>query len=82
LLLALPLVHYLATTGVDFAKAVGGEGLAMGNVMMDPIFYADYGAWLVPYALFFGLTATIIAGLYPAWFATRTDPASALRVEQ
>jgi ABC-type lipoprotein release transport system permease subunit len=82
LLLGTPVVWYLATAGVDLSGAMGEQGLVMSGVLIDPIFHADIGPWLVPYAVFLSLTATVLASVYPAWFAARTDPATALRVAQ
>ena len=81
LIIAVPVAYHLATEGLNFAEMVGEDGLAMSGVLMDPIFYADFGWWLVPYAIALSLVATVIASLYPAWYAARTDPAQALRVE-
>lgn len=80
LAIATPVIHWLATSGVDLRDMAGDVDLAMSGVLIDPIFYADFGAWIVPYAIVLSMTATIVASIYPAWFATRTDPASALRV--
>jgi ABC-type lipoprotein release transport system permease subunit len=60
----------------------GGADLAVSNVLFDPVFKGDFGWWLIPLAFELALTATILSSLYPAWFAMRTDPATALRVEQ
>ena len=79
LVIATPAVHYLATTGVDFTKLAGDQDMAMTGVLLDPIFRADMGLWMVPYALLLSGTATLVAALYPAFYATRTDPAHALR---
>ena len=77
LLLALPLVWHTATAGIDFSAAMGDEMTVMG-VFFDPIIYADMGLWMLPYAFGLGLCATLLAALYPAWSATRLDPAAAL----
>jgi ABC-type antimicrobial peptide transport system permease subunit len=53
--------------------------MAFAGVLIDPVFHPQYGAWLYPTALSLSLVATILASLYPAWFASRTDPATALR---
>ena len=76
LLLALPLVWHTATAGIDFSAAMGDEMTVMG-VFFDPIIYADMGLWMLPYAFGLGLCATLLAALYPAWSATRLDPAAA-----
>jgi ABC-type lipoprotein release transport system permease subunit len=36
----------------------------------------------VAYVLIVAIAATVLASLYPAWYAARTDPAVALRVAQ
>ena len=82
LLLSLPPVYYLSHHGLNVAEFMGNGDMAMSGVLIDPIFYADMGAWLLPYALLLSLSATLFAALYPALYATRTDPADALRVAQ
>ncbi len=80
-----PASYYLATKGVDMSKVMSfGEqkpDLYMSDMLFDPIFYGDFGIWIIPYAVFLALTATMLSSLYPAWFAMRTNPATALRVE-
>ncbi|MFC1462862.1 ABC transporter permease [Verrucomicrobiota bacterium] len=71
--------HLLATKGVNIAKMMGGE-MSMGGVLLDPVMYGSFGLWIVWYALGISLVSTLAASIYPAWFATRTDPADALRV--
>ena len=44
--------------------------------------YGDLGLWIVPYVLVVAIGATVLASIYPAWFAARTDPATALRTAQ
>ncbi|WP_169791704.1 ABC transporter permease [Sandaracinus amylolyticus] len=78
-----PILHRWATAGVDLSSMMPSrDGLAFGGVLIDPIYHPAFGAWLVPTALSLSLIATIVASLYPAWFASRTDPASALRVDR
>ena len=81
LALASPLVWKTATDGVDFSAAMG-EDIAVTGVFFDPIIYADMGLWMLPYALFVGLTSTLCAALYPAWSALRQDPATALSLRE
>ncbi len=81
LALGSPFVWRFATAGIDFRKWMGSN-LAFQGILVEPILYADFGPWIVPEALVIGLGATLIASLYPAWYATRTDPARALRVAQ
>jgi ABC-type lipoprotein release transport system permease subunit len=79
LAIAVPITYYLATTGVDLA-ALGGSQ-SVGGVLLDPGLYGDFGLWTAGYALALTLGATLAACTYPAWFASRVDPASALRVD-
>jgi len=82
LALGLPVIAVLAIHGVDLSGVMGGDKVAMSGVLFDPIFHADLGLYLVPYAVILAISATVLASVYPAWFAARTDPASALRVAQ
>lgn len=78
----LPAAYYVATKGIDFSRMYGEADMAVSNVLFDSLFKGDFGWWLIPLAFELALTATILSSLYPAWFAMRTDPAAALRVEQ
>jgi len=51
-------------------------------VLLDPVIYGDIGWWIVPYVFAVAIGATVVASVYPAWYAARTDPAVALRVAQ
>jgi ABC-type lipoprotein release transport system permease subunit len=82
LVFGLPAAHYVATHGIDFTKMYGTADLSVSNILFDPVFKGDFGWWLVPLAFELALTATVLSSLYPAWFAIRTDPAAALRVDQ
>ena len=77
----LPLVWRLAHTGLDFSRYFGGS-YAFQGLLLDPIIYGDFGWWIVTYVAAVAMGATIVASLYPAWYAARTDPAVALRVAQ
>jgi lipoprotein-releasing system permease protein len=79
--IGVPIVWRLATTGLDFSGFMGGS-FSFGGALVEPIIYVDFGWWVVPYASLVALGATLIASLYPATFAARTDPAVALRVAQ
>jgi ABC-type lipoprotein release transport system permease subunit len=81
LVLATPLVWHTATVGIDFESLLKME-FTVSNVLFDPVLYADMGAWMVPYALFISLVSTITAALYPAWYAMRTNPTSALSLRE
>jgi len=49
-------------------------------VLLDPYIYGDFGFWIIVYALTDSLAATVAASLYPAWIASRVEPADALRM--
>ncbi len=72
--------YYLATEGVSLA-AIMGEGveLAFGDVLLEPHIYGSFGPWLIGYAFLVSLLATVSASMYPAWMATKVNPADALR---
>jgi ABC-type lipoprotein release transport system permease subunit len=80
---AAPIAYRWSTAGIDIRPMLRSrEGFAFAGVIIDPMYYPSFGAWLVPAALGLSLVATLLASLYPAWFASRTDPASALRVDR
>lgn len=70
--------YYLATRGVDLSTFLGEEN-AVAGVLLDPIIYADFGPWLVGFSIIIGTAAALASAIYPASFAVRVDPASALR---
>jgi ABC-type lipoprotein release transport system permease subunit len=71
--------YWLATWGVDI-RAIMGNDLSMGGVLIDPVMYGSFGSWVVWYALGVSIVSTLGATAYPAWRAARTDPAQAMRV--
>jgi len=74
-------LHQTATKGIDFGTMMGGD-LAMSGVLFDPIMYSVPGLWVLPYALVIAFVSTLIAAIYPAMFALRTDPTSALSLRE
>lgn len=82
LLVGATLTYLSATYGIDFSGMYHGTDLGVSNILIDPVLYSDFGWWLVPLALALSLGATMLSSLYPAWYAVRTDPAEALRVDQ
>jgi ABC-type lipoprotein release transport system permease subunit len=76
-----PIVWRLAHTGLDFSRYFGSS-YSFGGFLLEPVIYMDFGWWIPPYVVSVAVGATMIASLYPAMFAARTDPAAALRVAQ
>ena len=79
LALGLPLVWWLARSGIDLTRFMGSSYTFQG-VIIEPIIYGDFGTWTAWYVFSVAILVTVCASLYPAWFAARTDPADALRV--
>ena len=79
LLLGLPFVWTLARHGIDLSQYMGASYSFQG-VLIEPVIYGDFGVWTAWYILTLAIVVTVIASLYPAWFASRTNPADALRV--
>ncbi len=72
-----PLV-YLIHRGVDFSSMMDDPSFA--GVLFDPVIHGDAGLWIPVFAFGVSIAATLVASIYPARFALRTDPADALRV--
>lgn len=81
LIWAIPFTYLLATKGINLSRFYGGGGISISNILIDPVFKGDFGWWLFPLSFILSLTATILSSVYPAWYASKTDPAVALRVE-
>ena len=79
LALGLPFVWHLATRGIDLTQFMG-ETYTFQGVIIEPVIYGDIGSWTAWYVFTVAILVTVLASLYPAWFAARTDPADALRV--
>jgi ABC-type lipoprotein release transport system permease subunit len=79
ILIALPFLWHLAARGLDFRGWMGPD-YSFAGLIVEPVLYGDLGIWILPEAFLISLGATILASLYPAWYAARTDPAVALRV--
>ncbi len=81
LIIATPFIYHTATTGIDLTSLMGGD-FSISGVLLDPVMYSDMGAWMIPHAFVIGLISMLIAGIYPAWFALRIDPTSALSLRE
>jgi ABC-type lipoprotein release transport system permease subunit len=78
LALGCPAVWYLSTTGFDIGLVMEPE-VSSGGMLFDKVWRATMGAWVVTHTLLIAFGSTALAAVYPAYFATRTDPAEALR---
>jgi ABC-type lipoprotein release transport system permease subunit len=76
--LAGPITWYLARVGIRILDA-GTSMTALGTVV-DPVLHGDFGSWFFVYAALLSYLATVVASLYPAWYAVRLDPAETLRM--
>ena len=81
---AAPIVANWAANGVDLRGlySTQDEGIAQGSILMEMVFYPEFGVKFFVTALALALGATLVASIYPALFASRTDPAAALRVDR
>jgi ABC-type lipoprotein release transport system permease subunit len=74
-------LHYTATSGFDFSSMMGSN-LSMSGVLLEPIIYSIPGNWVFAHAIIIALVSTLIAGVYPAIYALRIDPTSALSLRE
>jgi ABC-type lipoprotein release transport system permease subunit len=81
LAIGLPVIWRFARVGLDFRRYLGSS-YAFQGVLFEPVIFGDFGVWIVPYVFIVAIAATVLASVYPAWYAARTDPAVALRVAQ
>ena len=81
LVIGTPFVYHAATRGIDFTSLLGGD-FSISGVLFDPVLYARMGLWMIPHALAVAVASALLAALYPAWFAVRTDPRSALSLRE
>ncbi|MEJ2648557.1 MAG: hypothetical protein P8016_09150, partial [Sedimentisphaerales bacterium] len=82
LIIGAPFTYLVYKKGIDFSSLYGGSDITVSNILVDPHFFGDFGWWLIPLSFILALSATILSSLYPAWYASRTDPAVTLRVDR
>jgi putative ABC transport system permease protein len=68
----------LASVGGVIGVALGFGATALGRFLDFP---AEVPMWVVALGLGVSSGIGLVAGIYPAWRASRLDPAVALRVE-
>lgn len=77
--LAFGLHVWIASVGIDWSDWTGGEMEISGVVLEDMVIYSkvELSRWINTAAAVFALI--VASALYPAWRATRMDPAAAMR---
>jgi ABC-type lipoprotein release transport system permease subunit len=76
--LAGPITWYFSRIGIRILDS-GKSMTALGTVV-DPVIHGDFGIWFFVYAIILSYLATVVASVYPAWYAVRLDPAETLRM--
>jgi ABC-type lipoprotein release transport system permease subunit len=76
---SLPWYWYLAHTGLDFSSMMPPEGVAMGGVLMEPVYYAQLFWPQVALIAAVAIGLSCMAGLLPAWKAARVPPLESIR---
>ena len=75
ILLGMAIVFYLATIGIDMGEDMAGsvENMALGTIMYARLIPSNIAGLSLA-----TLVITLLAALYPAWFAARLEPVEAL----
>jgi|GEM_PF-419979 ABC-type lipoprotein release transport system permease subunit len=76
--LAGPITYYFARVGIRILDA--GQSMSALGTVVDPIMHGDFGIWFFVYAAILSYLATVVASIYPAWYAVRLEPAETLRM--
>jgi ABC-type lipoprotein release transport system permease subunit len=76
--LAGPITYYLASVGIKILSA--GQSMTALGTVVDPVIHGDFGIWFFAYAAILSYLATVVASVYPAWYAVRLEPAETLRM--
>ncbi len=78
ILISIPMYRYLATTGLDMSSFIEGE-ISLGNTIFNPVMKATI--YMDHMAIILGgvFVLIMIAGLYPAYIASRTRPVDAIK---
>ncbi|MEZ4241672.1 MAG: FtsX-like permease family protein [Myxococcota bacterium] len=71
---------YLTKHGIDISGAMGDAPLEIAGVGMSPILQIGIYPENAVLIGVFTVTATLLAGLYPAWKASRVAPVEAIRL--
>ncbi len=75
----LGIVYWWNTFGLDVSGMTGGQPLVMNGVAVDPVMWPRIVPVEVATSVVIVGVMTLLAGLYPAWRASRLNPTEALR---
>ena len=81
LIASLPLMYWFHKTGIDLRSLMGSD-VTINGLYVEPRLVGGFGLWIVYLTVTLAVTSTVLASIYPARFAARTDPSQALRVAQ
>jgi putative ABC transport system permease protein len=81
MLLGLALTRGLFRYGIDISWMASEEELAFGGAVVDPVIIPVVQTADVVAILAIVMSIGVLASLYPAWQATRIEPAEAMKVE-
>ena len=81
MLLGLVLAQGVFRNGIDISRILSEEDLAFGGAVIDPVVLPVVQSGDVVAILAIVMAIGILASLYPAWQATRIEPAEAMKVE-
>jgi len=73
------LVYKWSIDGIDMAAMIGAKEEAVANMPMSLMLYMDFDIPTMVLAFAFGMVIAIGASVYPAYAATQTTPADAVR---
>ena len=73
-----PFTWYLMTYGVDYGEIASNTASDAG-VVFDTVMKARIDWFNLAYYSVMGVVLTVIAGVWPAWRATRMQPVEAMR---
>lgn len=77
LLIQIPFTAWLMVYGIDFGEMVAASG--EGGIVLDSTMYAAIDWRSLAWYSASAVTFTVLAGVFPAWRATRLQPVDAMR---
>lgn len=77
LVLQVPFTAWLMVFGIDFGDMMAASG--EGGIVLDSVMYAAIDWRSIAWYSASAITFTVLAGIFPAWRATRLQPVDAMR---